>query len=181
MKPLLLHLYYVSDSSFIRPSVSVVSSASRSMLTIIYRCRCSHSCTQGGAKISGDHSLNMAMQGVQSCSATCDPVLDVAQGVPGHSATREDASGRLPPSRNGKGKRAGCSAAAQSQVTVTESFAKPVVASGSKSSTTEVNTAAPAAATMDQELPGTSTAAAEVGRGLLDKVDILCLHIWRRS
>ena len=134
---------------------------------------------QGGAKISGDHSLNMATQGVQGVSATCDPVLDVAQGVPGCSATcdtvlpagnpptREDAGGRLPPSRKkGKGKRAGCGAAAQSQVTSTETSAKPVVASGSKSSTTEVNTAASAAATLGQELPGTSTAAADADRGV---------------
>ena len=41
---------------------------------------------QGGAKTSGDHSLNMAMQGVQRVSATCDLVLDVAQGIPGRSA-----------------------------------------------------------------------------------------------
>ena len=47
---------------------------------------------------------------------------------------------------------------------MTESSAKPVVASGSKSSTMEVNTAAPAAATVDQELLGTSMATADVGK-----------------
>jgi len=75
---------------------------------------------QGGAKISGDHRLIMAMQSVQNGLSTCDPDLDVAQVVLGRSGTcntilpasnpptREDAGGRLPPSRKkGKGKQPG--------------------------------------------------------------------------
>jgi len=107
-----------------------------------------------GAKISGDHPLSMATQGAQSGSATCVPVLDVAQGVPGRSATcdtvsptgipptREEAGSVIPPARRrGEGKQAGCGASAKrkTQVSLTEHSAKSLVTSGSKSSITEAD------------------------------------------